>query len=348
MATLTPKTQRFDLGDFPLQGGATLRNAFLLYKTYGVKEGNEDRVIVYPTWYSGLDTDNEWLIGEGKALDPRKYFIVVPNMFGNGLSSSPSNTPPPFNGPRFPNITLYDNIVAQHRLLTEHLGVRSIFCALGWSMGAQQAYQWASLYPSLVKRVVPFCGSAKTSIHNQVFLEGPKAALLADAAFKNGWYAQSSDVHIGLRAFGRVYAGWGFSQEWYRSKLYQKLGFQSLEDFLVGFWEGHFLKKDPNNLLSMLWTWQNGDISKNPKYNGDFESALRAITAKAIIMPGQTDLYFPPEDNEAEVKCMQRTNSKAVFHPIPSIWGHWAGGPGTNPDDVQYINNVLLEFFNTN
>jgi homoserine O-acetyltransferase/O-succinyltransferase len=75
----------FELGDVVLQSGATLRKAKLAYKTYGNLNPVKDNVIVYPTWYSAQHYDNEWLIGEGRALDPRKYFIIVPNMLGNGL-----------------------------------------------------------------------------------------------------------------------------------------------------------------------------------------------------------------------------------------------------------------------
>ena len=87
----------FDLGNVVLQSGATLRDANLAYKTYGTLNAKKDNVIVYPTWYSAQHYQNEWLIGDGMALDPKKYFIIVPNMLGNGLSSSPSNTPEPYD-----------------------------------------------------------------------------------------------------------------------------------------------------------------------------------------------------------------------------------------------------------
>jgi homoserine O-acetyltransferase len=89
----------------------------------------------------------------------------------------------------------------------------------------------------------------------------------------------------------------------------------------------------------MLWTWQNGDISDNELYHGDFKKALGAIKAKAYVMPGQTDLYFPPEDSRFEVDHMPN----AEFVPVPSIWGHFAGGPGTNPKDVDFIDAKLKE-----
>jgi homoserine O-acetyltransferase len=87
----------FELADVVLQSGATLRGAKLAYKTFGTLNARKDNIIVYPTWYSGQHTENEWLIGDGMALDPSRYFIIIPNMFGNGLSTSPSNTPPPYD-----------------------------------------------------------------------------------------------------------------------------------------------------------------------------------------------------------------------------------------------------------
>lgn len=332
----------FEAGSVALQSGATIRNCKLAYKTFGTLNAAKDNVIVYPTWYSGQHYDNEWLIGAGMALDPAAYFIIVPNMLGNGLSSSPSNTPEPYNGPRFPNVTAADNVRLQHRLVTETFGIERIRLVTGWSMGGLQTFHWGALYPSMVERIAPFCGSAKCSRHNFVFLEGVKAALTADAAFAGGWYRTKPET--GLRAMARVYAGWGFSQAFYRAELDIKaMGYSSLEDFLVAFWEGLFLPRDANNLLTMLWTWQHGDISANELYGGDYAKALGAITAKAYVMPGQTDLYFPPEDSQIEVEHMP----DASFIPVPSIWGHFAGGPGLNPVDVAFIDGKLKELLAT-
>ena len=328
----------YDLGDVQLQRGATLRDCKLAYKTFGKLNADKSNAIVYPTWYSGQHYDNEWLVGKGMALDPDKYFIIIPNMFGNGLSTSPSNTPPPYNGPRFPDVTMHDNVRAQHRLVTEKFGIKKIKLVLGWSMGAGQTFEWGALYPDMMEFLVPFCGSAKCSRHNFVFLEGVKAALTADAAWNEGWYEKQPNK--GLRAAARVYAGWGFSQAFYRARLdIESLGYSSLEDFLIAFWEGFFMPKDANNLLTMLWTWQNSDISANELYKGDYKKALGAIKAKTYVMPGKTDLYFPPEDSEFEVANMP--NAKLI--PIPSIWGHFAGGPGTNPEDVKFLDQKLKE-----
>src|SRR5580704_4989462 len=141
----------YDLGDVRLQRGATLRGCKLAYKTFGKLSAAKDNAIVSPTWYPGQHYDNEWLVGSGMALDPDKYFIIIPNMLGNGLSSSPSNTPEPYNGSRFPLVTACDNVRVQHRLVTEKFGIKKLPLVTGWSMarcrrsiGARSIPTWSS------------------------------------------------------------------------------------------------------------------------------------------------------------------------------------------------------------
>lgn len=330
----------FELGSVVLQCGLTLPRAQLAYKAYGELNATRDNAIVMPTFYGAQHAENETMIAAWRALDPKKYFIIVPNMFGNGLSSSPSNTPPPFDRAVFPNITVYDNVVCQQRLVTERLGIKRVRLVVGFSMGAQQAFQWGALYPDIVQAIAPVCGSARTSPHNSLFIEGVRAALVTDAAFAEGWY-QTPPVK-GLRAFSRVYMGWGFSQDFFREQEYRKMGFASLEDS-VRFLEGYFRRRDANDLLAMLWTWQHADISANAIYKGDFAAALRAIKARAIVMPGDTDLYFRVRDNELEVEQMPN----AELRPIPSIWGHVAG-MGVNPPDNEFIDAALKELLQAN
>ncbi|KAF4634415.1 hypothetical protein G7Y89_g3691 [Cudoniella acicularis] len=318
--------QTYKLGDWKLQSGQSIPDAPI--------------------------ADNEWLIGEEHVLNPKKYFIIVTALFGNGQSTSPSNS----DIKPFPRITFYDNVKAQHKLVTEHLGIKHAKAVLGWSMGAGQTYQWATMYPDFMDICVPFCGSAKTSLHNQVFLEGVKSALLAarknlsagscqdgilsqDEKYRT-WTAEEKEV--GLKAFGRGYAGWGFSQAFYRKKLYESvLGFKSLEDFMMNFWEAWALSKDPENLLVMLYTWQAGDCSQQEPYNGDFSAAMQAIKAKTLVLPCKTDLYFPPEDSEIEVANMKEGVGR--MEAFPSIWGHWAGGPGDSQEDVKWLDEKLRE-----
>jgi homoserine O-acetyltransferase/O-succinyltransferase len=331
----------YEIPDFTLECGATLRPARVAYKTYGTLNADKSNAIVYPTWYSGRYWDNEWLIGSDLALDPAKWFIIVPNMLGNGLSSSPSNTPPPYDRARFPRINVRDNVKSQYRLVTEHFGIERPALVLGWSMGAGQTYQWAVSHPEMVPRALPFCGSSRTSPHNIVFLEGVKGALTADAAFRGGWYDEPPTT--GLRALARVYAGWGFSQAFYWDEVWREMGYTSLEDFLIGFWEDFFLDgRDANNLLCMLDTWQQGNVGMSPGCGGDLQKALGTIRARLIVMPAEKDLYFPPEDEQWAAQFIPN----AEVRVIPGVWGHFAGG-GKNPVDTAFIDRAVRELLAT-
>jgi homoserine O-acetyltransferase len=325
----------FEAGDVRLQSDFIFRGARLAYKTYGELNADRSNAILFMTPFGAHHTDIAWMIRPGAALDPERYCIIVPNLFGNGLSSAPSNALPPFDGSRWPHFTAADNVRVQERLLREVLGVETVQLACGWSMGGIQAYHWAALFPGRVKRLAVICGSARTSPHNHVFLEGVKATLTADAAYQDGRFVHFPER--GLRAMGRVYAGWAMSQTFYRDELWRSIGCASLEDYLISNWEGNFLRRDPANLLEHIWTWQHADISANELYGGDLRRALGAITADALIMPGATDLYFQVEDNRREVACMRT----ARLLPIPSDWGHRAGMPVNNPVDAKFIEDAL-------
>ncbi|BAE56138.1 unnamed protein product [Aspergillus oryzae RIB40] len=294
--------ETFKLGDWELQSGEKLINASIAYKTFG---DPKSPAIVYPTWFSGY-----------KTLNPKTYFIVIPALFGNGQSTSPSNYSA---SDVFPACSFYDNVRAQYTLVTQHLGITHLHAVVGWSMGAAQSYQWATQYPDFMDLVVPFCGSARTSLHNQVFLEGVKGALLAakhtpsavlrdtrsPEAGQESRIWNNKEKQIGLKALGRVYAGWGFSQAFYREKLAWRTSckvsgrsglspkvsrFKPLSVFTLLV---NVADLDPENLLAHLQTWQQGDVSNQEPYNGDFEKAMASIKAKTLVLPGKTDLYFP-------------------------------------------------------
>ena len=198
-------------------------------------------------------------------------------------------------------------------------------------MGAQQAYHWGALFGEAVERIVVNCGSARTAPHNFVFLEGIRTTLQAAATPQQG-----------LRAMGRIYAGWALSQTFYRREMWRGLGFASLEDFLVRSWEANFLRRDMHDLLAQLWTWQHGDISANDLYRGDLQMALAGIKAKVLLMPSATDLYFQTDDNREELPYLKY--GKLV--EIPSVWGHRAGNPRDNQEDAAFIDAQVEALLN--
>lgn len=329
--------ETFDLGSLALQCGLTLPKAHLAYKSYGTLAPDKANVILYPTSYGAHHSDIDWLIGRDRVLDPTRYFILIPNQLGNGLSTSPSNLAEPFGLGRNPVFTHWDNVHAQERLLRERFGVERVRLVYGWSMGGQQALHWGAIFPGRVDALCAVCTSARTSPHNKVFLEGIRATLTADGSYRDGRFTERPVK--ALRAFGRVYAGWAMSQAFYRERLWSKIGFASLEDYLVRAWEGNFLRRDPADLLSMIETWYRSDISDNPIHQGDLAKALAAITARSIVMPSTTDLYFTAADGEAETRLMPN----AVFRPIVSIWGHRAGNPAQCPEDEAVLRTAVRE-----
>jgi homoserine O-acetyltransferase len=328
---------RFELGDFALQSGEVLGNAWLSWKSYGTLSAAGDNVILYPTSFAAQHPDIEWLIGPDGVLDPTRWFIVIPDMFGNGLSASPSNTPD------YPGIvTAYDNVQAQRRLLREQFDIERLACAYGWSMGAQQAYHWGAVFPDAVERLVINCGSARTAPHNRVFLEGLIATLEAAPEY-TGQGRFSAPPMAALRAFGRIYAGWAMSQEFFRAGVHRDaFGAPDLETFLRTNWDNRFTVRQASNLYAHLKTWSASDISANPIYQGDLARALGSIRARVLLMPGRTDLYFRVADNEAELKHLRH----AAIKPIPSDWGHLAGNPARNPDDAAFIQAAVRDWLN--
>ena len=327
----TPDYSIFNAGDVVLQSGRTFPAMRIAYKTYGTLAPDRDNVIVYPTSFAAQHYDTEWLIRPDGILDSSRYFIIVPNLFGNGLSSSPSNTPWPLTGNRYPDVTYHDAVRVQQRLLAEVFGIQRVKMVYGWSMGGMQAYHWAVAFPELVERIAVVCGSSRCAPHNAVFIEGVRAALQADSTFIDG--AFTGRPVRGFRAMGRIYAGWALSQTFYREQAWRSLGFSSQEDFLVRSWEHTFSRRDPCDLLAQLWTWQHGDISAHPDFNSDLAAALRSIRAKVLLMPGDHDLYFQVEDNRLDLAHLR----DAELRPIPSTWGHRAGNPAANPVDEAFI-----------
>ena len=334
------QTGLHEVGDVLLRSGEVLRGARLSWKAHGTLSAARDNVIVYPTSYSAQHPDLEWLIGPDGVLDPTRWFIVIPDMFGNGLSSSPTTMSD------YPDlVTIGDNVGVQRRFLMEHFGIDRVACVYGWSMGALQAYHWAALFPDAVERVIINCGVARTAVHNQVFLRSLMATLEAAPEHLSGGRF-SAEPMAAKRAFARIYAGWALSQDFYRAGRHlasgprPNLGAPDLETFLRTEWERPFEARPAANLYARLRTWDTADISDNDLYAGDLARALRAIRARVLLMPVTTDLYFRVADNEAELPFL----SHAQVRPTTSIWGHRAGNPTDNPDDELVLRDAVRDW----
>ena len=327
------------LQNFRTESGVVLPQARVVYGTYGHLNARRDNAILLPSHYMATHRGYEWLIGPGRALDTSRVFLVATELFGNGHSSSPSNTPEPLHGPRFPVMTIRDNVEAVHRLLVDSLRIPHLQAVVGFSMGAQQAFQWAVSYPAFMDRVVATSGTAKTYPHGVVRLEGQIAALTADAAFNGGDY--TAPPTKGLEAFAVVWTGWLYSQEWWRRELWKANApagttfAQVLENYRTHFIPG----ADANDLILQMRTWERHDVGMTPGMDGDVERALRSIRVPVLYMPSESDLYFPLGDARYE----QAFIPHVTFAPIPSLWGHTAGA-ASNPADAAFLNTTIGRF----
>ena len=309
----------FELGDFELESGITLPNARLAYKTHGTLNSARDNAILFPHMWSGTPKAMEIFIGEDRPLDPSKYFIILPGQFANGFSSSPSNTPPPFNGGAFPNVTIGDDVRAQHRLVTERYGIERLELVLGWSMGAEQTYEWAVRHPDMVKRALPFAGTAKTTPHDYLFVRAHENALKSDPAWNDGFYQRPSDVHVGLRRHAELWSVMGLCPEFYN----------------VEAWRGrrvHLAGGLPAQVLGGLLP---PDGPEQPDLDGLEVAARRRLACtpaetsrrrsagsppRRWWWPFSRDMFFPPDDCEAE----QQLIPNSEFRLVDSLWAHFA------------------------
>ena len=334
-----PAEHVFVLHDFHTESGVTLPEARIYYGTFGALNAAKDNAVLLPSHYMANMRGYGWLIGAGKALDPERQFLITSELFGNGRSSSPSNTPEPLHGPRFPVMTIRDNVEAVHTLLTKELGITHLKAVIGFSMGAQQAFQWAVSYPEFMDRIVATSGTAKTYGHGIVRLESEIATITADSAFKGGDYTEEPEK--GIQAFSLVWTAWLFSQEWWRQELWrgeERLG--TTFDQVLEHYRTHFIPgADANNLISQMRTWEKNDVGATPGFGGDEQKALRSIKAQVLFMPSETDLYFPLTDARYEAQYIP--NCRLL--PIPSLWGHPAGA-GAGPGDGKFLNENIGKF----
>ncbi len=340
-----PPSERheFVISNFKTESGVVLPQARIVYGTYGHLNAAKDNVILMPSHYMADYHGYEWLIGKDLALDPDKLFLVTTEMFGSGHSSSPSNTPEPFHGPRFPITTIRDNVEAVHHLLVDQLKVTHLRAIIGFSMGAEQAFQWAVSYPIFADRIVATSGTAKCYPHGYIRLESQINAIELDPTFNNGDYTKQPTK--GVEAFALIWTAWLYSQEWWRNELWREgakpgTTFDStLHDYKTNFIPGG----DANDIILQMRTWERHDVGTTPGFNGDVKRALASIKIPVLYMPSETDLYFPVGDAHYESQFVPNVTLK----PIPSLWGHTAGA-APNPVDAKFLNDEISRFLREN
>lgn len=330
-----------NIGTLDLEEGGSIPDCRLAVATFGELNAAKDNAIFISTWYSG--THQIWresYIGPEHALNPDRYFIVVANQISNGLSTSPHNSSGELAMSKFPHVRIGDDVVAQERLLREHFGIEQLELVTGGSMGAQQTYEWAVRFPDKVRRAAPIAGTARNTPHDFLFTETLNEAIWSDPGWNDGEYRSNADVVEGLKRHAHIWGVVGFSTEFWKTEHWRSLGFNSREAFLTDFLEPYFTAMDPNDLLTMAWKWQRGDVTRHT--GGDLAAALGRISAKTFVMPIDEDIFFPPRDCAAE----QALIPDSELRVIESVSGH-LGLFCLEPDYIQQVDRHLGDLLAT-
>ena len=321
------------LGALELEEGGVIPDCELAYTTFGELSPAKDNAILMLTWYSGTHGIlAQTYIGEGHALDPSRYFIVVVDQIGSGLSTSPHHGA----NSAFPRVRIGDDVRAQQRFLRERFGIEELQLVLGGSMGGQQTYEWAVRFPDQVRRAAPLAATARIPDMNAIYVDALCDALTAEPAFAGGEYGSSEAMGAGLARHARLIAILGYSTEFWAQECWRALEFESADAFLEGFVIPYFAPMDPNDLLCQAWKWQHADVGRNA--GGDLAAALGHIRAKTFVMPIDEDLFFPLEDCRREQAMVPGSELRV----LNSISGHLALF-GLEPEFVAQIDRNLGE-----
>lgn len=171
------KLEIAELGDCALESGELIHNCRLGYRRYGKLAADASNIVIMPAWHNGtseaLATYN--YLGPNGIVDTNEFHVIAVDPFGNGVASSPSNS----TQRPFPDFTIGDMVRAQHRLLTEQLGLSSVHAIVGASMGGFQVFEWMMQYPDYAANFVPIEGAPWSTYYDYLKRRAVMAALEA-------------------------------------------------------------------------------------------------------------------------------------------------------------------------
>jgi homoserine O-acetyltransferase len=301
----TPQSGNWVVKDFKFHTGEVLPELRLNYTTLGDPK-NEAVLILHGTTGSGAGmlgaAFGGELFGPGQILDAKRYFVILPDAIGTGKSSKPSDG----LRAKFPAYNYDDMVSAQHRLVTEHLGIRHLRLVLGNSMGGMQTWMWAMKYPEMMDIAVPMASlPSAMSGRNWMLRRMLTESIRKDPLWMGGNYKEPPP-------------SWQFASVFYSTAT--SGGNQGLQKIAPSSDKGDALLKQrltapmPGDANDHLFQWESSkdydpsaglekikasvlvinsaDDERNPPELGVLEKALARIkTAKALIIPGSPDTF---------------------------------------------------------
>jgi len=278
-----PPLQTASIGDLKLESGQVIQNCLIGYRTFGALNTAKSNAVLFPTWFSGESADLAGSIGTDALVDPSRYFVIAVDALGDGISSSPSNSK---EQPRmtFPKFTIADMVNAEHRLVTEVLGIRHLHAVMGISMGGMQTFQWVMSYPDFMDRAVPVVGSPRLTATDLLLWTSEADAITESAGWDRGDYKQPPN----LRAVGDMHA-FALTTPSYRAHSTPPAEFPA---FLKGIADAPLGRMDANDWLRQLQAMMSLDVAK--PLGESLATAAHAVKTKMLVVVARQDHMVNP------------------------------------------------------
>jgi len=334
-------------GQFTFTSGQSIQGFTLRYETYGNLNATRDNAVLVchalsgdhhcAGWHSESDAKPGWwnnLIGPGKAVDTRRFFVICANVLGGCQGSTgPSSIDPETGRPygiRFPFVTIRDMVHAQ-KLLLEHLGVDELHAVMGGSMGGMTAMLFAIEYPSFTRRQIIMASTANESAQAIAFNEVGRQAIMQDPAWNNGDYPREGGPRVGL-AIARMMAhitylsDAGMDRKFGRRKR-ESAGGESytfdtqfeVESYLRHQGQSFINRFDANSYLYITRAIDQFDPAKA---SGSLERAFAPVLAESLVVGFTSDWLFPPEQNREIALALLRAGKRASYAELSTDLGH--------------------------
>lgn len=319
LAQTAPPLQTCELGDLKLESGAVIPNFRMTYITFGALNAEKSNGILSLHGLQGNRAGQSFLAGPNRAFDTDRYFVIQPDTLGVATVEPNATTSPTRSGMNmaFPRFSVRDMVQAEHRMLTECLGMQKLVAVSGVSMGGIESLQWAVSYPDFMEAVIPIVPTARTNRQGSYAWESVRQTIMLDPKWRDGTYPNDDPPRLGIGVGLQIQSILGSSPGGYEAS------FSSPDQVLAAYAAdvktlGERLQ--PRDWIYRSWAIQSHDISRGPPFNGDLAAAARSIRARVLLLPNCYDQLHPAREGGVLEVAQHIPTAKLV--DLDDIGGH--------------------------